>query len=397
MGALALAACSQNAAPQTGATTTTVPETTSTSGAATQNLTAMAFLNPATGYGVFQGQGSGGCRDLVGRTSDGGSIFTGLVPVTAWNCGSGAPVRALAFDDHGDGFLYGPGLFVTHDGGRSWASGAQPDAVLAVEALGSSVWMLLSGCPSSHPGTFGPCHLRLLESTDGGRTWPTSPPLPTSAIFLGSLPDGAQGQTWMVRVGQSSAYVLSTPVASGPGPDEDPFWFTSDNGASWSTREVPCSVGALSVVLSAAPDGTLLAVCATEPSAGNQPKSTVRSTNGGLTWTTESSCPPAASTAENCGGALNKGYLGEIDATSSEQAFLVGDRSSLLVTDNGGIEWQEVEPPVGGTDAGTDQVIFFNGSDGVVLGQNGNNDEAWTIWHTSDDGVRWTAVVPRSS
>ena len=56
-----------------------------------------------------------------------------------------------------------------------------------------------------------------------------------------------------------------------------------------------------------------------------------------------------------------------------------------------------VEPPIGGSDAGTDQVIFFNGSDGVVLGQNGNNDEAWTIWRTSDDGTHWTAVVPRNA
>ena len=368
----------------------------STATATTQSLTMVAFFDRETGYGVFQRQGPQGCGDLVGQTNDGGSTYTSLVPVTTWGCGATAPVASVAFDDHGDGFLYGPGLFVTHDGGRSWAPGAQPDAVLAVQALGSSIWMLVSGCPTPHPGTLGPAHLRLLESTDGGRTWPGSPPLPADAIFNGSLPEGSEGQTWLVRVSQSSAYVLSNPVASGPGPDEDPLWFTDNDGLSWSTRDIPCAVGALSVVLSAAPDGTLLAVCAAEPSAGNQPKSTERSTDGGLTWTTESSCPPVPSAAANC-GALDDGYVGEIDATSGEQAFLVGGRSSLLVTNDGGRRWQVVEPAIGGTDAGTDQVIFFNGSDGVVLGQNGTNDEAWTIWHTTDDGTRWTSMVPRTS
>lgn len=410
LGTLALAACGGKVAPQSGPATTKAAETSTTTqtstGAATtttspatttQNLTSIAFFDPTTGYGVFQEQGSGGCGDAVGQTSDGGSTFTDLVPVTTWSCGSGAPVHALAFDDHGDGFLYGPGLFVTHDGGHSWTPGTQADAVLAVEALGSSIWMLETGCPASHPGSFGPCHMVLVESTDGGRTWAGTTSLPADALFNGSLPEGSLGQTWLVRVSQSSAYVLSTPVASGPGPDVAPLWFTDDGGSSWSSRHIPCAIGALSIVLSAAPDGTLFAVCATEPGAGYQPKSALRSTDGGLSWTTESLCLPGPLSQANCVGPFSNGYLGEIDATSSEQVFLVGDRSSLLVTNDGGVEWQVVDPPIGGSDAGTDQVIFFNTSDGVVLGQNGNNDEAWTIWQTSDDGAHWTTVVPRTS
>ena len=322
LGALALAGCGRAEAPQTGASTTTVLQTSTTSTAATtKNLAMIAFLSPTTGYGVFEEQGPGGCQDLVGPTTNGGSTFTALVPVTSWSCGSSAPVQALAFDDHGDGFLYGPELFVSHDGGSSWAPDSQPDAVLAVQALGSSVWMLESGCPTTHPGTFGPCHLRLLESTDGGRTWGDSPPLPAGAIFNGNLSEAALGQTWLVARRPILGLCTVESRRQWPGTRRCPTLVHQRRRDLWSTRNIPCAIGALSVVLSAAPDGTLLAVCASEPGAGNQAKSAVRSTDGGLTWTTESSCSPGVSPPANCVAPLSSGYLGEIDATSSEKGF----------------------------------------------------------------------------
>ena len=103
------------------------------------------------GYGAFTLQGTVTCRYLVGPTNDGGATFGPLVPVTSWTCANNAPVHDMAFDDHGDGFLYDPDLMATHDAGKTWMQSTQPGAVLSVEALGLSVWMVESSVrPRAH-------------------------------------------------------------------------------------------------------------------------------------------------------------------------------------------------------------------------------------------------------
>jgi photosystem II stability/assembly factor-like uncharacterized protein len=93
-------------------------------------------------------------------------------------------------------------------------------------------------------------------------------------------------------------------------------------------------------------------------------------------------------------GPFTAGYLGQIDALSADTAFLVGSRSSLLETHDGGTTWQAVEPFIGDTSDGSIRVIFFNQLDGVVLGEDGNNDDRSTIWSTTDGGVSWFPTVP---
>jgi photosystem II stability/assembly factor-like uncharacterized protein len=212
---------------------------------------------------------------------------------------------------------------------------------------------------------------------------------------------GSQAQTWMVRTSQSSAYVLQHGVANPQGQaNAAALWFTTNGGTSWSERSIPCATGpASSIALSAAPDGTLLAVCAGEPGAGSQEKSALRSTDGGVTWTVESSCPmPGAGSASGTScDTLAFGYLGGIDAVSPDTVYLYGDRSSLLVSHDGGALWQAVQPLIGDTSGGTQQVIFFNASDGVVLGEDGDTNEVATLWKTTDGGGQWTTVAPKTN
>lgn len=358
--------------------------------AASTRLDVIAFTSPAAGYGIFTQTAAGRCQVLAGRTTDAGARFGALAPVTTWPCGGSPPGASLAADGHGDVFFYDPGLFVTHDGGRTWANGPQPGVVMAIATAGRSAWMLRADCPR-HGGT---CPLRLLESANGGQTWAPSAVQPPGATVraVGGQPaaEPAAGQTWLLRTGRSSAYVLSSPVG-----DIAPMWFTADGGAAWSARQVRCGrIAAISATLTAAPDGTLLAVCAGQPAAGYQEKSAGRSTDGGSSWTVHTPCPVSRL---NCrvGGPLDSGYLGQIDAISAGTAFLVGDRSSLLVTTDGGSRWQTVRPVMGDTSGGTSQVIFVNRRDGFVLGDDFRNGEAPTIWRTTDGGTRWSGVVPR--
>jgi photosystem II stability/assembly factor-like uncharacterized protein len=354
-------------------------------------LTAIAFFDPTTGYGLFMRQRQPTCEAVVGSTTDGGAMFSSLTVVTSWSCPSAAPVQKLAFDDQGDGFLYDPDLFVTHDGGTSWTQVPQSGVVVSVEALGSSVWAVESSCPA--PTDLGnPCPMRLLESDDGGLTWDAV------AVPSGATTDGLGAQTWLVRLSATAGYLASNPTFNfGGQASTAPLWYTADSGRTWSARQVDCGFNALTDAISAAPDGTLVAVCANQPSAGSQPKSTVRSTDGGYTWTTMTSCPGGTGVVTfSCATAppLVAGYLGEIDAVTADTVYLVGGRSSLLVTHNGGATWAVVETTIGDTSDGTQNVIFFNPSDGVVLGEDGQNDDVVTIWSTSDGGATWQAVVP---
>jgi photosystem II stability/assembly factor-like uncharacterized protein len=397
---VSLAACSSGHPSATGptarsttpTTTTAAPRSATSSTVApasmtTPRLTAIAFFDPSHGYGLFVRQGPTTCTFQVGSTTDGGAAFTSLTTLTASACGQGFPVDFLAFDDHGDGFAYGSELFVTHDAGASWAQMPEPGPVLSVAALGSSIWMLVSGCPLS-AGQPAQCPLRLLESGDGGRTW-TAADLPNGAVVEndGEVP----GQPWLLRVSAEAAYVSSVPALADP-TLVAPLWYTADGGVTWEARSVPCGIGIWNIALSAAPDGTLFAVCSSQPGAGNQVKSVLRSVDEGRTWATMLGCGNTAAGLPSCAdNPLSAGYLGEIDAVSDSTVFLVGDRSSLMVSRDAGASWTPVEPLIGDDSGGTSQVVFFDAADGVVLGE---GPDAPTLWTTADGGTTWTSVVP---
>ena len=352
-------------------------------------LQSFAFLNPNAGYGVFlkTGPRTNACEYLIGRTDDGGARFSSLESVTSWSCNNAQPLASsLAFDAHGDGFFFDPALFVTHNGGRSWMRDHQPETVLSVQARGDSVWMLEADCPRS--GQTALCPLSLLESDDGGVSWypPLSPP-PASAFRGTQFP----GQSWLVRTGQSSAYVVSVPP-DGVGHSDNTFafWFTANGGATWDPGQIPCGILAYSVALAAAPDGPLMAICAGGPAVGSQAKAVSRSEDGGANWVVYPGCNWQD---QNCGNspptAIDSGYLGttSVGGVSATTTFLQSGNVFLLVTHDGGADWQPVGANVGDGDSGPSQVSFFNPSDGLVLG-NG------TLWKTSDGGIDWSSVVP---
>jgi photosystem II stability/assembly factor-like uncharacterized protein len=358
-------------------------------------LRTISFLGPQTGYGFFQTQGNGACMDAVAKTVDGGARFTAPVRVVRFGCNGFAPVSALAFDAYGDGFLYGPRLFVSHDGGRRWTRRAMPGAVIAVSAIGRSVWMLEDVCTAGRSRT-GRCPVRLLVSLDGGRTWVPSRTLPSGATVNPDLAQsGANGQSWLVRVSGSAGYLLSDPTDGKTlGGRTAPLWYTDDSGASWVARRVVCAErDAFSVVLSAAADGSLVAVCAGEPTAGFQPKSSSVSTNGGRTWAVHGPC----TTDYACKtGVLSDGYLGEVDAVTADTAYVIGPRNPLVFTHDGGLTWH-VQTAVGYGNGSPAQVVFFDRADGVVIGRPNTATAPVNIWRTSNAGETWTAVTPTVS
>jgi photosystem II stability/assembly factor-like uncharacterized protein len=347
------------------------------------SLESIDFSSPKNGLGVFteEAPNSVTCKDLVGKSTDGGAHFISLVHAMSWNCASSVFSSSLTSDGHGNVFLYGPRLYVSHDGASTWIRVPQSESVWDVAAVGLSVWIVESKCALADFFGRSSCPIRLLESTNGGRTWRQSPNIPQGSAS--GISSGAHGQSYLVRIDRSTAYLMLEPHYSlDGGPSIAPLWYTSDGGKSWSNRQVPCHISALSSVFTVATNGTLMAACASQPSAGGQTKSVLESTNGGRTWTLK--------TDSN----IDYGYLGAIDLVSNNEAFLVGGRSSLLVTHDGGSRWKAVQPLIGSTAGGTSQVFFFGVSHGLVLGNNDSDNERLTLWSTADGGQHWTVRLP---
>ena len=365
-------------ASSAASTTTTAPPGFALS------LESFDFANSSSGFGVFTRESPSGkvCSDLVGKSTDGGEVFKSLVTVMTWDCANSDFSSSFTTDGYGDAFLYGPQFFVSHDNEKTWTRSPQSGLVLDVDAVGRSIWIVVSTCSRAQTVSNVPCPVHLRASSNGGRTWESS--LVSPKGNSGGISYGAHGQSYLIRINRLSAYLmLAPPVITDGDSSVVPLWFTSNGGRSWSRRQVPCHIGALSAVLSAAPNGALMAVCASGPSTGFQIKSVLDSSDGGRTWVLK--------TKSN----IDFGYLGAVDLVTNREAFLVGGRSSLLVTHDGGALWEPVQPLIGGSDGGTSEVVFFNVDHGIVLGNDENDNEKLTLWSTADGGKHWISKSPR--
>jgi hypothetical protein len=407
-GALLLAGCSGgNNSSKPGATskprpTTTAPGSTPTTSATT---TTTAATSAPTGGPVpagFQAQsatfvsadqgwvlGTASCAKApctsVVRTNDDGVTWVGIpAPVDGLEnpqSGSTTPsgVSEIRFADNLSGWIFGPDLWSTHDGGAKWShitSGPGASRVVDLESSGGFVYVVTEQCAAqvnSCPGQLW----RSANATDDFQT---------VATFALAAEDGYTGP--ILAVHDATGYLVTGASTSTIG---TPALLVTANGTTWAPEPNPCraQLGEISV----APVDTVRAamLCSGEGAAGSSTKALLATSDGGHTWVPEGSPPPS----NGDGGTLSAASVGTLAiATSSAD-------TSIYRSVNGGATWTT---PLALNDGGEGwgDFGFTTSTHGFAIhapvgryqtSTGATTENIGTMYITSDAGATWSVVT----
>jgi hypothetical protein len=267
----------------------------------------------------------------------------------------------------------GHGLLVaTHNGGVSWQSMAVGNALVAdVELAHGTAWAVTT---CSIPT---PCTASLFSQPVGGGTWSDLGALPAAVrapIDNNSTIPLAQ----LVRVGDE-AWILDANQRGSA------LVRSQNNGRTWTSLPLPCTVGATAILGAASGDHLMLA-CGNE-GAFPAPQEVWTSSDGGSAWVLRSRegynsgfSPPAA----NVGSINSGGAPMGLAVLSTTTAWMANDREDDLVTHDGGVIWTHgaLPPDYFGGAGGAEGIGFVDSQHGWTFAPDG-------IWTTSDGGITW--------
>jgi photosystem II stability/assembly factor-like uncharacterized protein len=332
----------------------------------------VSFVSASQGWVL----GSSGCAECAAlrETHEGGDTWTALPPPPAllgyYTSGPMSGVTQVAFADAVSGFLYGPGLLATSDGGRTWSRESLPPVQDLVTGNGYA-YALTSGAVGAPD--------RLWRTAIGSSTWTMLP-----------VPSGPERGNPSLIYASGSTLVLLQQGFAGPAPVSTAataggLWLSTDHGMTWQARTVPCTgkddggASVLGIALGH-PDAWLLDCFDNEQSQQQQNTQhhLFGTVDAGLSWVR---LPDPSN--HNEPDALADNGVGH--------AFLAtqGIANTMLGTFDGGLHWSVLITSDGSFD-GWSGPIFPTASTGFVVGPTHYSPE--DLYHTTDGGRSWHIV-----
>lgn len=336
-------------------------------------LSSVVFADPFHGWSVgsdcFQQ-----CSIEVATTMNGGISWQAPQIVGTVSTPPAGDFAAVAADIRfvgQNGWIFGPGIFQTHDGGRSWHRTV--DATIdSIEPYADTVWAI-QGCNAA------PCTPRLLVSQPDSDTWQMAVPQPAFGVEAPGQP-GMPG-TVLERAPGGVAFV-STASQDG----QQALYVSRDIGRSWQSLSAPCT-GIVSV---RSVDGQQVwALCSVPCCTQNYVKGLYVSSDGGQNWRRQAATDPTPA------GSIPFRGSAEALAVTSPSVGLFGGfgEAGIWRSTDVGITWRPVFNDVcfGGGNA-VAQLWFVNALNGWAVSGTSVDASCPSLLHTVNGGVTWTAI-----
>lgn len=183
---------------------------------------AASFIDASTGWVL----GAVGCQSCaaVWRTTNQGHSWAALGSPgvqLGYAHSSAGKVDDVYFANDRDGYLFGPGLETTRDGGTTWERKALPKVL---SLTGSAGWVYALVHPQAQPE-------ELLATRPGAQTWSRLPlPHPSTSLKI-----AVAGSTIALLETGTDLAVHNSRVRPGR------LWISTDAGRRWRKRPVPCN------------------------------------------------------------------------------------------------------------------------------------------------------------
>jgi DNA-binding CsgD family transcriptional regulator len=337
--------------------------------------------------------------DWIGRTDDGGKTWVALpgpdIPLDDADSGAGR----IVFTGASTGWLWGPALYVTQDGGTTWTaehvSTGQPDGQIAsFAATGAAAWAVEGTIQGVNGSDAAGCPCTLQRTTDLGAHWTALAAAPlngASAVQVAAL---SADDAW-VAVTIPTMVTPTTGMAASALATLKIF-VTHDEGAHWTQVSAPPAIAILGGQLVVSSLTTLWWVQWGEPATDMSSKWIYRSDDGGAHW--ELIADEVLGDHPNQGQFHNLPGVGDgpvLTVVTPSLLFLWMDRAPPYVSRDGGATWtpaiseQATEADAMGFVGPT---VFGDATHGAVA-----EFGLGLIFVTDDAGRTWTLVhLPRT-
>ena len=342
--------------------------------------TSVTFVGTRTGWVIGQALAPGRCASQfctsVARTGNAGRTWTGVPAPMAGPADGATGLSQIRFLDLTNGWAYGPQLFATHTGGKTWTRiGTGGLRVTDLETVGNRVFALWASCTGNGPAYAVNCTTFTLYSAPAaGGSW-----APVGASTTG-LTDGQASEAAELVLTGSRGYLLAPGggLYAGPVDGSGPWTRVSSLVSSCPVGPARADGQPTGALLGAVNARDLLLACAsassgTNPSVSSQQKFIYSSPNGGVSWLQLGTAPAA-------------GVAFSLAASPSESVMLATDQGIDLLP-KGEISWQLASLKGGAPPGGFGYVGMTTDDQGIALPA---DPSAGTVWFTFDGGQTWT-------